>query len=864
MIWHSSDVNSVLSELNSDFNNGIPNGVAYERLETFGKNQIIESKTVGFFRRFLRQLNSKSVYALIIVSIICFIVSLIYKQSDYYSPFLIIAIILLNALVTAYLQHKCDRAMLFHKALTVPYVTVIREGIKRNIPSSELVIGDVIILSDGDYIPADARLIETSGFRCNELIITGDKIPVEKDASVVLEDMVPVAGRKNMVYSGCSVIHGSARAVVVETGLNTELGKTSSINSQTGADVSIIEKTLNNVARITNISVFCICAVIFLISLAMFFSSNRPFASVTAEMLLNSIALGVCAIPESLPFITVIVTSLGITRLIGEGIYLKNSSILEKLGKTTVICADKTGILTSKNMAVNYIYDGEDITKVSDMSANQKSAVVLRLAVCCSMLESDFTENAIEKACLDCNSQTKTDINNIYPRLASIPFDSERKMMTSINMIDGQPFAIVKGAPETLLDKCVGIDKDSVNKICNSLASNAMRLICIAIKALDEIPANPIPENIECDLKFAGIICLEDPPRPETVTSINECKIAGIKTIMITGDNITTALAVARELGISDDTSAAITGVQIEEMSDEDLLEKVGSYSVFARISSAQKFRIIKALKDNGNIVTVTGTGSDDADVLSVADVGCAVGRVENDVAIGNSDVVIQKNSFSYVVDAIKECRGLFDSIKKTVYYLFSCNISEILIYFFGLLIFKMPPVLAAHLLWINLLTDAAPAISLAVQPADNQVMKSPPITIRGKIFDLNSVIKITVDSIVLTVCAIVAFAIGNIYSRSVAYTMIFLTMSLSQIFHAFNLKSKNSIIYTRFKSNEFLVYSTIITAFISIFLCLTPAGSIFGFKILTAGQLITSLGLSVIIIPICEAIKLFELKKSI
>ena len=854
MIWHSSDISSVLDELSVDKDNGLPNGVAYERLEKYGKNQITEIKPVSFFKRFLSQLNSKSVYILIIISIICFAVSLTYRLGDYYSPFLIIAIVILNAVVTAYNQNVCDKAIFLQKAASIPVCTVIREGIKRQIPSNELVVGDIIVLDEGDYICADARLLESSGLRCNEIALTGEIIPVEKDADAHIEDLIPVSGRKTMVFSGTSVIHGSAKAVVVETGLNTEIGKSAFIINQTGSTISDIEKKLTVTARIMNVFVIIFCSIVFIIGMILGFSSHEPFASITVENLLNAVALGVCAIPESLPFITVIVTALGTGRLLHDGIVIKNATTIETLSKTTVLCADKTGVFTHNHMSVTGIYDGTDFISLNDENeATQKSSVLLRLAVACSMLENDSTESAIEEACLKYGKMTTNDVNNSYPRLSSIPFDADRKMMTSINMIDGKPFAIIKGAPEAVIEKCVGIDKIAVLAECEKLASNALRLICIAIKGLNDIPANPNAEDIEQDLKLAGVICLEDPPRLSSVQSVEKCRDFGIKVIMITGDNATTANAVAKKIGICFDDSQSVTGQEIEEMSEEELQSKIASYAVFARISPAQKLRIVRALQTNGEIVTVTGNSIEDADVLSVADVGFAIGADGHDVARGNADAIIKSNNFSAIVNVFSECRSLFQNIKDTVHYLISCNASELLIFLMGLLIFKMPPLLASQLLWINLLTDAFPAFSLAVQSSGDIDNYKTSNLVRGKLFDLDTVVDILIQALTLTLCGISAFAIGNIFGRSIAYTMAFLTISLSQIIHSFNIASKRSVIFISFRKNKFMAFSTIVAAFICLFLSLTPAGFVFGLQVLNTKQVLISLAFAILIVPICE-----------
>lgn len=863
MIWHSSEINSVLEELSVDSNTGLANGVAYERLEKYGKNRVSAIRPVSFLRRFLEQLNKKSVYALTVIAVICIVFSFIYGKNDL-SPLLIIAIVLLNALLTAYNMSTCDRAQFRQKAASVPTCTVLREGIKRNIPSDELVVGDIILLNEGDYISADARLIETNGFRCNELALTGEIIPVEKDSDLILEDMVPCAGRKNMVFSGCNVIHGTAKAVVVETGLNTEIGKSATMENQTGVTVSEIEKKLNVTSRIINISVIILCSVVFIFGMLLSYNANEQFANFTVRTLLGAVALGVCAIPEGLPYVTVIVTALGTGRLIRDGIIIKNISSIEKLAKTTVLCADKTGVFTKNHMSLNSVYDGETLQTPKNGELEQKSNAVLRLAVSCSMLENDTTEAAIEEACLKYAKMSKDDIGNTYPRLSVIPFDGERKMMTSINMIEGKPFAVIKGAPEAIINRCINVDKESLIKTCDKLASRALRLICIAIKALDNIPANPVAEEIECDLKFAGIICLEDPPRAEAHESVEFCKKNGIKVIMITGDSLTTACAVAKNLGVLTDDSQAITGSDLEKFDDDELKNKVGLFTVFARISPAQKLRIVNALRDTGEVVAVTGNGLDDADVLSVADVGLAIGSVGNDVARGNADAIISGNKFSSVASLFKECHGLFENIKATVHYLISCNASEILIYIFGLLLFKIPPLMPVQLLWINLLTDAAPAISLTIQPASEISAVNTSKVIKGRLFDKKTVSGIAVEAFFLTVCGIAAFAIGNKSGESVAYTMTFLTVALSQIFHSYNLRSQRSVIFTRYRRNEFMIISTLIAVFICIMLCATSAGFVFGLTVLSALQILISVSLSLVVVMQSEILKLFKSLKNL
>ena len=854
MIWHSSEIKDVLNQLSVTKETGLANTVALERLEVYGKNTTSVTDKTSLFSRFLSQLKSKVVYFLITVAIISFVVSLIYNQSDFYFPLLIIAIVLLNAFISALHLHKCDEALDDIQNAANPEVCVIRDGNKKQIPSEMLVPGDIMLLSEGDYITADARIIEADAFRCNEAILSGEIIPVEKIADIVVEDIANATARKNMVFAGCSVVHGNATAVVVETGLCTEIGKQTDISRQTNSETLPITETLESSGNIINMVVLAFCVVTFIIGLLQNFNSDAPFATITLSALMNAVALGISAMPESLPAISTIVIALGIKRMIDDNIIIKNTKALEMLGKTEVICVDKTGILTKNNMELGCVFDGEQLTNLGDDSLPEKSAGVLQLAVACSMLQNDSTEAAIENASIKYLSLSRDEVGNLFPRLSAIPFDSVRKTMTSINMISGRPVAIVKGAPEIVVSKCTLAEKDKVLELCDDLAEKSYRVLCIALKPLDEVPSNPDPESIESGLTFVGLICLNDPPQSDTVEAINICNIAGIRTIMITGDNILTAKAIARRVGILTDESQAITGAELNKMSDEELACQVERYSVYARITPEDKIRIIRAWQSCGKIVTATGNGFEDADALSVADIGCTVGQFGADVAKGNADVIVKNKKFMTVVRAIRESRALFNNVKKAVSYLLACNFGEIAAYLFGMLIFGMPPLAAVQLLWINLLTDCTSVISLTVENSETDVMHKKPLTLSGHLFSRNALLNIISDALVISVLTLIAFAIGGAQAGT---TMAFATLAMVQIFHSFNMKTQQSLIKADFKSNKFMNFSSVLVLFVSIFLVLTPSGFVFGLTILTAGQFFLSLLLAIIIIPISEVKKI-------
>ena len=858
MIWHSTASEEILRELEVDDKKGLPNGVADMRLKEYGRNVIARVERPTYFKRFLGQLKSKTVIALIVISLLSFAVSLMYNEADFFAPLLIIAIVLINAAVSAYHLHNCDNALDSMKSITNPSVTVMREGIVRTVDSSILVPGDIILLETGDFISADARIIESNEFRCNESMLTGDEVPVEKSGEGVYEDITAIENSLNMVFSGTSVVHGNAKAVVVATGLNTEIGRTSAILQQTGEKTLPLEGELDGIGKIVNIIILSICLIVFIIGMVLNFNSGN-FASTTLKMLMNAVALAVAAIPEGLPAIATIVIAIGIKRIVEDKIIIKDSEALEWLGKTNVICADKTGVLTRNKMKLAKIFDGDKLTDIENEPIDEKTALVLKLATACSTLNNDSTEDAIKKACLAYNSMSEKDIESFFPKLAVIPFDSERKTMTVITMINERPFAIVKGAPEIVVPNCTGCKAEEILKLNSALCNDALRIVAIAIRPLDNIPANPNPEDIEHSLTFVGLLGLYDPPRDNVVEDIKICEQAGIKTVMITGDNLATACSVASKIGILKDGDKAVTGEELSGMSDEELAEKVSDFSVYARVSPNDKLRIVKALQQAGNVVTITGDSVQDADALAAADVGCAIGKFGADVAKGSADIVISNNRFESILCAVKESRGLFDNIKKSVYYLLSCNFAELITILFGMIIFGVAPLAAVQLLWINLLTDCAPAISLSMERAEDSAMRRNPYTALGKIFDLSTVVSIIIQSAFIAVMTLIAYGIGVKDGGAAAMTMAFAVLGMSQIFHCFNSKLEGTLINKRLFSNRFLNFAAALTLFVIIFLVLTPAGYLFGMTTLSFGQFMLSLLLSFLILPLCEAIKLVK-----
>lgn len=861
MIWHSTSIEEVLAELSVNEASGLANGVAGERLEAYGKNEIKTAPKVSLLKRFVAQLKSKTLIALIIISIISFVINLAYLQENPYAPLILIAILLINAVISAFHLYSCDSTMDNIKSVSHPTVKVLRDGIEKVISADNLVKGDIVFLSEGDYICADARLIESNELRCNESALTDDEVPIEKDAKAVFEDIIPLEKRANMVFAGSTVVHGTAKAVVVATGVATENGKTSLINEQMGTKRLPIESELDAIGKFVNISILVVCLLVFFISLLKNLSSTQPFAVNFFGVILNSLALAVATMPKSLPAIATIVIAIGMGRILNDKIIIKENNAFETIGKTNVIIADKTGVFTHKNMVLSSVFDGKTLLDLETETLTENASILLRLGAVCSTLQNDATEQAIKNACLKYNSLSNTDLVNLMPKIGEIPFDSARKSMSVITMINERPFAIVKGAPEMLIPKCLNCNKEQILNLNKSLAEDAYRIVCIAMKPLDEIPANPQADEIEQNLTFVGLLILNEPIRNSVIAEIEICDKANIKTVMVTGDNLYTAKAIASKIGLLKDDDEAITGAEIRKMSDDELVANIDKYCVFARVSPEDKLRIVKAWQARKAIVTVTGDSLSDAESLAVADVGCALGQYGTDVAKGNADIIIPKNNFGSVVTAIKESRGFFGNIKKTLYYLCSCNFAELIAIFLGACLFKTPIIAAAQLLLINLLTDCAPAISFSMEKAENSVMRKKSFEKLRRILDVKSLSALTVQSIFIAVVTLISFAIGKGYSSMVASTMAFATLGIAQGLHCFNNKLQGTIFTKELFSNDFMNKSVFAVVFIIMFLVFTPIGFIFGLTILSFPQFIIAVTFAVLILPLSELLKYLKKK---
>lgn len=861
MIWHSSEVATVEKELGTNRLKGISNGEALDRKAIYGDNKIKGSKKVTFLERMIKQLGDFLVIILLVAAAVSFITTLIEGDNNWAEPIIIIGIVIADAFVGALQESKAENALSSLKSMIAPSAKVIRDGVLRIISAEDLVPGDIITLEAGDYIPADCRIIESASLQSDESALTGESSPVEK-MDAVLEDITPLADRVNILHSGCSVTYGRATAIVTDIGMNTEVGKIAKLLDEEKSTMTPLKAKLATLGKLIGIGVLIICAIIFIVGIFLPSADGVTLLNKAINMFMTSVALAVAAIPEGLPAIVTIVLALGVKRMVKKGAIIRSLPAVETLGSASVICSDKTGTLTQNKMTVTKIFDGKNIL---EDNFDDAGLMLLRLGAMCGNGKvteefgkevhiGDPTETGIVSAAMKHCLQTKDDIEAIYPRLAEIPFDSERKLMTTVNMINGKPFAVTKGAFDILIEKCSAGNLEKAEKAAVLMGEEGLRVIAVAIKPLDSIPSNPTPDGIEHGLTLVGLIGLIDPPRPEAKEAIALCHKAGIRTVMITGDHVSTAAAIAKKLGLLKQGELAVTGQDLSNMSDQELSEKIEKISVYARVTPEDKIRIVKTWQSKGHIVAMTGDGVNDAPALKCADIGCAMGITGTDVAKGAADMTLTDDNFATIVSAVKEGRGIFDNIRKSVHYLISCNLGEVLTVFIGLIIFGKSPFSALQLLWINLISDTAPALALGLENAEYDIMERSPRKKNENIFNRVLIADVIWQGVLFAVLSITAYFIGGA-------TLAFLTLSLSQLVHAFNTRSEHSLIKAGFLSNKYMLGAAALSAILAIIVAATPLRTIFSLEAISFGGFMIAVGLSIIPLAICEAVKFIREK---
>ena len=850
--------------------------------------------------KFLEQFKDFMIIILIIAAIVSGVIG--YLQNEGITDSIIILIVvIINAIIGVAQESKAEKSLEALQKLSSHVAKVIRDGKLVVMPSKELVPGDIVIIETGDYVPADLRIIEATNLKAQEASLTGESVPVEKNTEAISDEKIGIGDRTNMLFSSSLITYGRGKGIVVETGMNTEVGKIANIINSTDETETPLQEKLNKLGKTLGIGALVICAVIFVIGLLY---GKNPL-----DMFMTAVSLAVAAIPEGLAAVSTIVLAIGVQRMVKKHAIVKKLPAVETLGSATVICSDKTGTLTQNKMTVQRIFYNNKLLDINKIDLKQEDETLERL-VHTSMLCNDtkistdnqLTGDPTETALVDMGFKLdfEPSLFEQMPRLKEIPFDSDRKLMTTVNKVGEKYVVCTKGGVDELLNRCTKYIlndeiktnleeyKKTISENNEEMAKNALRVLAMGYKELNHEPTEEDMASLENDLIYIGMVGMIDPPREEVKLAVHKCKTAGIKTVMITGDHKITAIAIAKALGILENESEALTGSELEEMTDEELTKNIRKYSVYARVSPEHKVRIVKAWQANGEIVAMTGDGVNDAPALKTADIGCAMGIVGTDVAKEAADVILTDDNFATIVSAVEEGRRIYDNILKAIQFLLSSNVGEIIVLFvailitpllskiFGIDIHLIEPLLPIHILWINLVTDSLPALALAVDPAEKDVMERKPIKPKKGIFTNGMSWRIIYQGVMIGLLTLAAFIIGlgtkdvpiieglteQEVRVEIGQTMAFIVLALSELTHVFNIRNnKKSIFKTNIFNNSKLILAILTSSALMFVILLIPSlRSIFSIPVLPIGNIVEIVILVLMPIVIVEIFKLFKI----
>ena len=922
--WFNKEVKDVEAELKTDLEKGLSRQQVEENKAKYGENELQEKKKEPLIKKFIAQFKDFSIIVLIIAAIVSGVVG-VAQGEGFTDTIIILIVVLLNAVIGVAQESKAEKSLEALRKLSEHAAKVVRDGKEQVIPARELVPGDLVIIETGDYVSADLRIIEAVNLKSQESSLTGESVPVEKSIEAIEGEEIGIGDRVNMLFSSSLITYGRGKAIVVETGMNTEVGKIAGMLNETEKQETPLQKRLNSLGKTLGIAALAICAFIFVLGLL----QGKDVIS----MFMTAVSLAVAVIPEGLVAVSTIVLAIGVQKMVKKNAIVKKLPAVETLGSSTVICSDKTGTLTQNKMTVEKVFCNDvtvDVNKVETTEDFNKLVYNCMLCNDSRMLETgelagDPTETALIDMAFNLEYQEAIVRENL--RVEEVPFDSERKLMTTVNENNGRYRVYTKGGVDELLARCnsylfkgeirTNLEDYSrwIRENNENMAKDALRVLAFAYKDIDHMPSKEEMETIESGLTFIGMVGMIDPPREEAKKAVEKCKHAGIKTVMITGDHKITAVAIAKKLGILENEDEALTGLELDKISDEELTKNIRKYSVYARVSPEHKVRIVKAWQANGEIVAMTGDGVNDSPALKTADIGCAMGKVGTEVAKEAADVILTDDNFATIVSAVEEGRRIYDNILKVIQFLISCNVGEVIVLLLATLfaplmaktfgisdVTMIQLLLPIHILWINLVTDTFPALALAFDPANRDVMDRKPIKKDEGIFTKGRTFRIIYQGAMIGILTLSAFIIGLATPDSklptmvkyegetiaveeidnleeilanggeyvskeetkieIGQTMAFMVLAFSELVHVFNIRdNKNSIFKTGILGNSILIWAVLASAFLMVIILAVPGlRHIFSIPILPMNNMIETIALIIAPVVIVELMKLFKI----
>ncbi len=865
---HCAKRNELVEHLSSDVGKGLTSAQVAEKLAAIGPNKLREKAPKTNLQRFLEQFKDVMILILMAAAVISFVIACVDGDvKEFFEPALIMLIVVVNAIMGMMQESKAEKALEALKSMSAPHARVIRDGVETVIDAAALVPGDIVRLEAGDFVPADARLLRSVSLKSEESALTGESVPSEKNAEAEVGENAPIGDRANMVFSGCSITYGTAQAIITATGMDTEMGRIAGLLEDENEGQTPLQQKLAQMGKYLGFVALLCCAVIFVVGIV----NGIP----VLEIFMTAVSLAVSAIPEGLPAIVTIVLSIGVQRMVKRNVIIRRLPAVETLGSASIICSDKTGTLTQNRMTLVKAYvDGTPA--LEDISTQNSEPVrnLLRYATLCSdgsvvvtgtqeQHIGDPTETSIVLAAHK-NGLPKEQLNKDFPRLAELPFDSDRKLMTTVNKMDGVNRVIVKGAFDMLAKCCVSGDIETARKWNDAMSSDALRVLAVATKVIDEVPAQPTIPELESGLTFLGLVGMIDPPRPEVKDAVALCRRAGIKPVMITGDHVVTATAIAKELGIFQQDDKSITGAELDEMTDAQLDQDVTNISVYARVSPENKIRIVKAWQRRDQVVSMTGDGVNDAPALKAADIGCAMGITGTDVAKGAADMTLTDDNFATIVDAVREGRGIYANIKKVVGFLLGTNIGEVITVFVAMMLWHKSPLLSMQLLWINLVTDGLPAVALGMEAVESDVMDQKPKAKNEGIFANGLGLRVAWQGLMFGILTLIGFYVSEKVTGSLeaGRTLAFMVLALAQVVQSYNMRSEHSLFKIGPWTNKNLNKACALSLILVVVVMFTPLAIPFGLVDLPWYLYVLGVALSLVPLGVMEAFKALGIVK--